>query len=71
MSNKRVPSKKEYIKGLERIGFNIATGKHYKATHPQAPGVMVVVSCTASDKNAVRQSIREMRRKFTDIELPW
>lgn len=34
MSNKRVPSKKEYIKGLERIGFNIATGKHYKVTHP-------------------------------------
>lgn len=69
--SKAVPSKKEYIKGLERVGFNIAMGKHYKVTHPDAPGVLVVVSCTAGDKNAVRQSIREMRRKFPEIELPW
>ena len=71
MSNKKVPSKKEYLKELERTGFVIKTGKHYKVTHPSFPGIMVVVSCTASDKNAVRQSIREMRRKFTTIELPW
>ena len=69
--SKAVPSKKEYIKGLERVGFNIAMGKHYKVTHPKEPGVLVVVSCTAGDKNAVRQSIREMRRKFPEIELPW
>ena len=71
MSNKKVPSKKEYLKELERAGFVIKTGKHYKVTHPSFPGIMVVVSCTASDKNAVRQSIREMKRKFRDIEFPW
>jgi len=69
--SKKVPSKKEYLKGLEKLGFIIKTGKHYKVTHPNHPGTMVVVSCTASDKNAVRQSIREMKRKFRDVQFPW
>ena len=69
--SKKVPSKKEYLKGLEKLGFVIKTGKHYKVTYPNHPGIMVVVSCTASDKNAVRQSIREMKRKFRDVQFPW
>lgn len=71
MSNRTVPSKKEYLKGLEKMGFEVKTGKHYKVTHPDYPGVLVVISCTASDKNAVRQSIREMKRKFPEVKFPW
>lgn len=69
--SKKVPSKKEYIKGLEKLGFEVKVGRHYKVSHPDYPGAVVPVSCTASDKNAVRQSIREMKRNFPDVEFPW
>lgn len=72
MSRKAIPSnKKAYIKGLKKLGFEVEKSKHYKVTHPQFPGILVVVSTTEGDKNAIRQSIREMRRKFPEVTLPW
>lgn len=61
---KKIPSHKEFLKILKKENFTVSHKKHYKITHPENPGKLVVYASSPSDLNAVRVAMRDIRREF-------
>lgn len=55
---------KKIMREAERQGWRIVHGgKHIKAYPPDPSQSMVTVSSTASDRNAVKSILRDLRRR--------
>jgi len=49
------------------LGFEINKTKHYKITHPEAPGKQVIVAATpTNDKYQIRRTISQIKKNFPE-----
>lgn len=62
----------ELVDWLTGIGFEVVSGgKHWKVTHPDAPGRSGTVAKTPGDWRSLKNTRAQLRTEFAEVNVDW